>query len=177
MPESAAHARRILQTRLPQWGVAPRAPGPGGARGPRPEAWRTAHRRPLPTRRGGGDPTPRPLSAPRASGRRRTGWRRHSPRVECAPCRSTESRPVPAPGHRTPHPAGNGKHTERSSMATAVRTMCANSPSSAAAISTNPGKQPRYAMSNAPAWVWPSTPTNARSRRERYCADDISRDR
>ena len=44
-------------------------------------------------------------------------------------------------------------------MATAVRTMCANLPSSATAISTNPGKQPRYAMSNAPAWVWLSTPT------------------
>ena len=44
-------------------------------------------------------------------------------------------------------------------MATAVRTMCANSPSSAAAISTKPGKQPRYAMSNAAAWVWPSAPT------------------
>src|SRR6266540_842720 len=46
--------------------------------------------------------------------------------------------------------------------------MWTSSASSAAAMITNPGRQPRYGRSKAPAWVGPSAPTRpARSSAKR----------
>ncbi len=59
----------------------------------------------------------------------------------------------------TPSPRGKRKAEGRSSIATEVATMWTSSASSAGAMITKFGRQPRKARSNDPAWVAPSAPT------------------
>ena len=60
----------------------------------------------------------------------------------------------------TPSPRGKRNAIGPASCAAAVATMRTNSASSAAAITTKPGRLARKATSNAPACVAPSAPTS-----------------
>ena len=64
-------------------------------------------------------------------------------RARCGPCRSRAARRTPASRRRRLRRADSAARDGRSSIATCVATMCTSSASSAAAMITKPGRQPR----------------------------------
>ena len=114
--------------------VAPRARGSAPGRA----AWRTAH--PPPSAGCRARPAPRPPSGTRPAARRRTGSQPPAPPARSARARSPAARPCSGSSTPTPSPRGKRKALGRSSIATAVATMCTSSASSAAAITTKSGQ-------------------------------------